>query len=142
MDLRKNCYILKMMRLMAIFIFDAVFWMTQSSIALGEIVDSDCHALKLKAAQGVPQSQIHTYEFSGTCNINALLENGPKVEKTVPVVAQPASAPSVRSIGPCCSIGCDGAADRADSAEPAPGCNTRTGARAGIAASIRGYGSR
>jgi hypothetical protein len=84
MDLRKNCYILKMMRLMAIFIFAAVFWMTQSSIAFGEILDSDCHALKLKAAQGVSQSQIHTYEFSGTCNINALLENGPKVEKTVP----------------------------------------------------------
>jgi hypothetical protein len=56
-------------------------WMSGTSLATE--VDSDCHALKLKAASGVSQDAIHTYEFNGTCNINALPETGPIVLQTV-----------------------------------------------------------
>src|SRR5262245_10842962 len=51
-------------------------------------MDSDCHALKLQDASGVPQSSKRHYWFSGTCNINAVLDTGPKVLRTVPAVAE------------------------------------------------------
>ncbi|MDX1498826.1 MAG: hypothetical protein R3176_02950 [Woeseiaceae bacterium] len=52
------------------------------------ILDSDCHALKLVAAGGVPGSGTHTYVFSGTCNVVLNLSSGPAVQKTVPAEAE------------------------------------------------------
>ena len=91
MYLRKACNVLLFKRFMVIFIFGVIQWTYQPHLALGgdqgmKYMDSDCHALKLKTATGVPQNEIHTYEFLGTCNINSLQETGPKVEKTVPAI--------------------------------------------------------
>jgi hypothetical protein len=49
-----------------ILLLTACLWMSQPVFAG---FDSDCHALKLKSASGVPQSMTHGYHFSGTCNI-------------------------------------------------------------------------
>jgi len=64
----------------------AVPWLSTPSFA-DMYLDSDCHALRLKGATGVPQDKIHTYNFSGTCNINVVKSTGPTVYKTVPAVA-------------------------------------------------------
>lgn len=61
----------------------------QSSTAAGEdfqgkFADSDCHALKLKSAAGVPDGKVRKYSFSGTCNINLMLNGKPNVQATLP----------------------------------------------------------
>jgi hypothetical protein len=76
----------RVFRLGAFLLLATVPWMTTPGFA-DMYLDSDCHALKLKGATGVPQDKIHTYDFSGTCNINVVKSSGPVVLKTVPAVA-------------------------------------------------------
>src|SRR5258705_12136597 len=40
--------------------------------------DTDCHALKLKAATGAPAGAVRTYDFEGTCNVGFVLDAGPR----------------------------------------------------------------
>ncbi|HEV8374739.1 MAG TPA: hypothetical protein VGR38_00735 [Candidatus Polarisedimenticolia bacterium] len=52
--------------------------------------DTDCHALKLKAATGAPAGAVRTYDFEGTCNVVFVLDTGPKVEGVFPAKAHAA----------------------------------------------------
>jgi hypothetical protein len=58
-----------------------------SGPVLAGYFDSDCHALKLKDASGVPQAKKRSYSFTGTCNLNYVESSGPLVLQTVPAVA-------------------------------------------------------
>jgi hypothetical protein len=49
--------------------------------------DTDCHALKLKAATGVPRGPVHTYDFEGTCNLIWVKPTGPSVFHRFPAQA-------------------------------------------------------
>ncbi len=62
----------------------AVLW---APLAPAAQMNSDCHALKLVAATGVPHGSVRTYEFGGSCNIIVNLSTGPRVERIVPAEA-------------------------------------------------------
>jgi hypothetical protein len=51
------------------------------------LLDTDCHALKLKAASGVPDGAVHTYDFEGTCNLVNVYPSGPSVVRRFPARA-------------------------------------------------------
>jgi hypothetical protein len=65
--------------------------------AAGEL-DSDCHALKLVAASGIPGGTVRNYTFSGTCNVITGRASGPFVEKTVPVEASATWDPAMKEL--------------------------------------------
>lgn len=58
-----------------------------SPAAMAFQFDSDCHALKLKTASGVPGGKLRQYEFNGTCNIIRSMSSGPEVLRTIPAEA-------------------------------------------------------
>lgn len=61
-------------------------------------LNSDCHALKLVAASGIPGIGVRQYSFSGTCNIITELPSGPTVHKTVPAEASATWDPSKKEL--------------------------------------------
>jgi hypothetical protein len=64
-----------------------VIGLVASGPSLAGYFDSDCHALKLQDASGVPQSKKRSYSFAGTCNLNYVYSSGPSVLRTVPATA-------------------------------------------------------
>jgi hypothetical protein len=70
----------------------AVFMAMASAVGpawAGDVIesDTDCHALKLKAATGLGSGAVRTYDFEGTCNLIELRKSGPKVERRFPAKA-------------------------------------------------------
>ena len=83
-----------------VFLFSAlialVSWSTPLHAA-GEL-NSDCHALKLVSASGVPGGAMRSYTFSGTCNVITNRASGPFVEKTVPAEASATWDPAKKEL--------------------------------------------